>query len=318
MFEGFANVWSPLMLAKRVRSKPVSVQLAGEPLVVFRNKQTGVVSTLLDRCPHRGVKLSLGQLTDDGCLECPFHAWRFDGTGAVTYVPLNPDAKRELLFAKALPTREINGLIWVYTAAVKSAPSEPFVPDSLQRTDLARTELQVEWRAHWTRAMENMLDSPHVPYVHRKTIGRFSRKYLKHDSRMDIAWEDTPYGGRTRSTIDGGQELAWLDFYRPNIMVLNIPIPGKVFRMHAISVPVSATTVRMIVIGARSFATSRWLHPFFALSNRRIVNEDRAIVESSSPAEIPPPGQELSVRTDRATLQFRKYYFETLRASTTP
>jgi phenylpropionate dioxygenase-like ring-hydroxylating dioxygenase large terminal subunit len=34
------------------------------------------VGALLDRCPHRGVALSLGTITD-GCLACPFHGWRF-------------------------------------------------------------------------------------------------------------------------------------------------------------------------------------------------------------------------------------------------
>jgi len=38
-------------------------------------------------------------------------------------------------------------------------------------------------------------------------------------------------------------------------------------------------------------------------------------VESSGRDETPPPGAELSVRTDRATLQFRKYYYETVRPS---
>ncbi len=313
-FQGFANVWSPALLSKQVKQKPVSLWLGGERLVMFRGRD-GQVATLFDRCPHRGVRLSLGRVTETGCLECPFHAWQFDGAGQATHVPLNPDAKRERLFARALPTREINGLIWVYTAAVAQAPSEPVVPDSLARTDLARTYLQTEWHAHWTRAMENMLDSPHVPFVHRKTIGRFTRRYLKADSRMEIEWHDTPYGGRTTARLDDREEAAWLDFYKPNMMVLNIPIPNQVFRMHAICVPMTADSVRMIVVGSRSFATSRLLNPFFALSNRRIVNEDRAVVESSYPLEIPPAAEELSVRTDRATLQFRKYYFETLRSS---
>jgi len=315
MFDGFAEVWTPVILAKSLKKKPLPVTLAGEKLVFFRDAQ-GTAHALVDQCPHRGVALSLGKVTKDGCLECPFHAWQFDGQGQVRHVPLNPDAKRERLFARSLPVREIGGVLWAYTATVAEAPCEPTVPDALTMKGAARTYLQVEWKAHWTRAMENMLDSPHVPYVHATTIGRFVRPYLKPDSRMNIEWEDTPYGGRTSSTIDDRAEAgAALDFYKPNMMVLNIPIPGKVFRMHAFCVPIDESHVRMIIIGARTFATLSWLNPFFNHSNAKIAAQDRAIVESSQPVLIPQPGEELSVRTDKATLQFRKYYFARLHPS---
>ncbi len=316
MFEGFANSWTVVTLAKRLEKKPLAMRVAGEPVVFFRDAK-GQVQALLDRCPHRGVKLSLGEMKGD-CLECPFHAWQFDGAGAVRHVPLNPDAKRERLFATSFPVREIGGLLWLYTAPKRAGETvpEPEVPDALTTPGLARTYLEVEWNAHWTRAMENMLDSPHVPFVHRKTIGRFVRPYLKPDSRMDIEWEEAPFGGRTRAIVDGRENSgAMLEWFKPNIMVLHIPMPGKTFRMHAVSVPIDATHTRMVVVGARSFATFPLLNPLFNASNRRIVNEDKAVVESSQPMEIPLAVDEISVRTDRATLQFRKFYFEVLKPS---
>jgi phenylpropionate dioxygenase-like ring-hydroxylating dioxygenase large terminal subunit len=315
MFEGFANVWTPVILARSLKKAPLPVTLANEKLVFFRDA-AGVAHALLDRCPHRGVALSLGRVTKEGCLECPFHAWQFDGAGEVAHVPLNPDAKRERLFAQSIPVREIGGVLWAYTAPVEQAPSEPTVPDALTMSGAARTFFQVEWKAHWSRAMENMLDSPHVPFVHASTIGRFVRPYLKRDSRMDITWEDRPYGGRTTSTIDDRAEAgAALDFFKPNMMVLNIPIPGKVFRMHAFCVPIDDGHVRMIIIGARTFATFPLLNFIFNRSNMKIAEQDRAVVESSWPVISPPPGEELSVRTDKATLQFRKYFYAELHGS---
>jgi phenylpropionate dioxygenase-like ring-hydroxylating dioxygenase large terminal subunit len=315
MFDGFANVWSPVTLARHLKKRPLPVTLAGEKLVFFRDGQ-GVAKALIDRCPHRGVQLSLGRVTPDGCLECPFHAWRFAGDGTCREVPLNPDAKRERLFALSVPVREVGGVLWVYTAPVPEAPSEPAVPDGLTMPGVARTFLEVEWKAHWTRAMENMLDSPHVPFLHASTIGRFVRPYLKPGSRMDIGWEERPYGGRTTSSVDGRTEGgAALDFYRPNMMVLHIPIPGKVFRMHAFCVPVEGHRVRMLIIGVRSFARLALLNPLFNRSNAKIAEQDRAVVESSQPPVIPPAAQEVSVRTDKATLQFRKYYFAELHGS---
>jgi phenylpropionate dioxygenase-like ring-hydroxylating dioxygenase large terminal subunit len=316
MFEGFARVWSPVTLAKNLQKKPLGLMFAGEKLVFFRDAD-GQPHALIDRCPHRGVKLSLGRVTDKGCLECPFHAWQFDGSGKTTYIPLNPDAKRENYSAISLPIREIGGVLWVYTDPSRDAPPhEPTIPDALTDDKLAFTYFETEWKAHWTRAMENMLDSPHVPFLHATTIGRFVRPHLKPDSRMNIEWRDTDFGGETKSTIDDTHDSgAKLEFFRPNMMVMHVPMPNRMFRIHNFCIPIDHERVRMILIGARSFARLSLLNPFFNASNAKIAAQDRPVIESSDPVLVPPPGQEQSVRTDKATLRFRKYYFEQLAQS---
>ena len=314
MFKDFANVWSPVEQSVKLATQPIQFELAGEKIVLFRSK-TGSVHALLDRCPHRGVALSLGKVTPEGCLECPFHGWQFEGDGSCAHVPLNPEARRELLAATPIPVRELGGLIWVYTAAGATAPEEPQLPDGLLRDDVARVVLVDEWNAHWTRAMENMLDSPHLPFVHRRTIGRAMRAQLKPKSKMHVEWEDTPFGGRTKARLDGARSEAMLEFYRPNVMALHIPIPGKHFRIHAICVPRGGNRTRMIVVGSRDFLKMPLLDTFFRKANRRIIKEDQAVVESSTPSEVPPAAAERSVESDRATLQFRRYYYDMLRGS---
>jgi hypothetical protein len=49
--------------------------------------------------------------------------------------------------------------------------------------------------------------------------------------------------------------------------------------------------------------------------SRFILLEDRAILESSRPHEVPPPAEERSVPTDRATLHFRSWYLARVRPS---
>lgn len=315
MFDGFANVWTPVMLANRVGRGPVRTVVADVPIVLFRGAE-GRLGALVDRCPHRGVALSLGKVTADGCLECPFHAWRFDTDGSNRGVPLNPDAKTALLGAQALPIRQIGDMIWIFTAPGAARPPEPLVPAGLTDPRLSRSYIERTWRCHWTRAMENMLDSPHVPFVHRRTIGRGMRQRLTPDSRLDVTWEDTPWGGRTRASLDGVASEAYLEFHRPNIMSLHIPIPGKVMDLHAPVIPAEAGTTRLVVAGSRSFMRWRVLDVLFGRLNAAIAEEDKAVVESSGPTEVPPPGEERSVPTDRATLQFRRYYYESLRPST--
>jgi phenylpropionate dioxygenase-like ring-hydroxylating dioxygenase large terminal subunit len=307
MFDGFAEVWTPVLLSRRLKKRPVAVKIAGEKVVLFRDAQ-GQPAALLDRCPHRGVALSLGKVRGS-CLECPFHGWQFDAQGQNRHVPLNPDAKRERLFARAFPVRELGDLLWLYTGAAPA--TEPNVPEVL--TDgRVRTYVERTWSCHWTRAMENMLDSPHLPFVHRTTIGRPMAKKMTAHSKMVTSWEDTPWGGRQRSNLDGDTNLAFLEFHRPNMMSLHIPIPGKRLTIAALVIPVDERTTRLIVVGARDFLTWRALNPLFNRVNALIADQDKAVVESSDPPRVPPPSREVSVATDKPTLAFRKYYFEQL------
>ncbi len=313
MFQGFSGVWTPVLLAGRIRDLPVAMHLAGERIVLFRD-QDGQIGTLIDRCPHRGVALSRGRLTPEGRIECPFHGWQFDRLGNNCHVPLNPDAKRDTLSALALPTRVIGDLVWVFTATGLNTP-EPCVPDGLSAPDLARTYVQRTWRCHWTRAMENMLDSPHLPFVHRRSIGKTLRQQMTPHSRMEISWEDTDFGGRTKARMDGQDGGAFLEYYKPNLMALHIPVPGKHLRIHALVIPEQNDSTRIIICQSRDFARARPLNLIFSWMNSRIADEDKDVVESTGVNEIPPAASEKSVATDRATLQFRRYYYSELRDS---
>jgi phenylpropionate dioxygenase-like ring-hydroxylating dioxygenase large terminal subunit len=315
MFEGFANVWTPVASAHRLGKRPLSVELAGERVALFRDLR-GAVGALIDRCPHRGVALSLGKVAPDGCLECPFHGWRFQADGRCSAVPLNPEAKRDRLFATALPVRERGGLLWVRTSPGVDAPDEPAVPSDMEARDHSRWLLIRDWACHWTRAMENMLDSPHLPWVHRRTIGRELRARLHEDSKMEISAEETPMGFRTGWAMDGRESGATLEFTRPNGMSLHIPL-GKTRKLtlRVWCVPTAAGRTRMVVSSTRNFGLYNPLVRLFDEYSRFIVSEDQAVVQSSQPPEVPDPAEERSVATDRATLRFRRYYLDALKPS---
>lgn len=312
MFEGFARVWTPVALSARLKAGgPMGVKVAGEALVLFRDGE-GRARAMVDRCPHRGVALSLGKVRE-GCLECPFHGWRFGGDGRVNHVPWNPDAKLPTLRAVTVPARELGGQVWVYTAPGDDPPEGPSVHEALERPGVRVSGFDIECKTHWTRAMENMLDWPHLPFVHRGTIGKDLVKRV--GQRMDIDLEERPWGTHTRIKIDGKDEPGSLDLRWPNQMNLHIPVPGKLLMMLVACVPIDATRTRMMMTMARDFLTSPLLDPMFDRTNRKIVGEDMAIVESSFPAEVPPAGEERSVRTDAPTLLFRKRYHAELKGS---
>ncbi len=314
MFQDFAHVWTPVMPAKESERALVPFTLAGERIVLFRDAD-GKVAALVDRCPHRGAALSLGKRTESGCVECPFHGWRFDGSGHNVHVPFNPGAKREMLGATPLPTREIGGLVWVHTAPGKETDVEPNVPDALLRHDVHLTYLAADWNAHWTRAMENMLDYPHLPFVHRSTIGRDIEKRMTPSSTLAMGWQEQPWGGRVTVSLDGDAARDILEYHAPNGMALLLAPPPKLLRIHAFCIPTEPGKTRMLVVSARAFAKLALLDPLFDLGNRKILGQDKAVVESSQPPEVPHPSEEASVATDRPTLAFRRRYFARLKGS---
>lgn len=312
-FRGFQNVWTAAASSRRLRrDRPLSLTIAGERVVFFREAE-GRARALLDACPHRGVALSLGQVKD-GCLRCPFHGWTFNGDGRVCHIPYNPDAKREGLAAVSFPVEEHTGVLWLFTGTTAASPLS--LPPALRRTDLHHSVTEYPWKTHWTRVRENGLDSAHLPTVHGKSIGRGLAKALKETSRMDIDIETTAFGARSTVKVDGVRIPGGLDFHKPNAMVLTIVDDGRQTLIQQLCmIPVDETHTRALLISSRSFLKTRLFDPIFALSNRRVAQEDSHVVESTRPAEVPDPAAELSVRTDRLTLIFRKYYRSTLRDS---
>lgn len=312
MFKDFANVWTIVGLARDLkRDKLLAMRVAGERVVFFRDA-AGKACALLDQCPHRGVALSLGRV-EKGVIECPFHGWRFDGAGRNCRVPWNPDAKRENLSAVALPCREGSGLLWLYTGFDPSEEPQPSQTLTAQN-GLSLCVQSVTWNAHWTRVMENMLDSPHLPFVHRSTIGRDLSRHLG-TGRLEMTFEAQPYGGHISASLDGAPRAGNMDYRFPNVMEPFIDPPGKTFRLMVACIPEDERTTRLWLLTVRSFARAPLLDFAFRWMNRRIASEDQAIVESSLPVEVPPPAEEASVRTDAPTLAFRKIYRERLLGS---
>lgn len=314
-FAGFANVWTPVLDSSKLESAPVAVRVGGENLVFFRGRVGP--AALLDRCPHRGVALSLGRVRD-GCLECPFHGWRFDESGAARFVPWNPEARTGLLSAVSLPVAEAGGLVWLYTAPGFDAPPLPQIAQVLASRSRSVVKEQVV-KTHWSRVMENVLDAPHLPFVHRYTIGMAARAPADAGAPMETTYTPDDDGGIVRWSIDGattGPNQGSIRHYAPNIMQL-IPFgsevdPDAVPEQLVVAVPIDGTSTRSMAILTPKLSVFRLLD---FLIGDRLNWEDRHVVETHDPPEVPRGGGEASVRSDRATLAFRRYYDSKLRDS---
>ncbi|MEB3171977.1 MAG: Rieske 2Fe-2S domain-containing protein, partial [Synechococcaceae cyanobacterium] len=69
------------------RRRPSALTLLEQDLVLWWDAAGSQWRAFADACPHRLVPLSEGRLNDRGELECPYHGWSFDGSGACTAIP---------------------------------------------------------------------------------------------------------------------------------------------------------------------------------------------------------------------------------------
>lgn len=91
-------------------------------------------------------------------------------------------------------------------------------------------------------------------------------------------------------------------------MVLDTIPPLRILRLHVWCVPVDERRTRMILTTVRNVQPQAVFSPAFDAINRRVLHQDRAIVESSDPPVVPAGDAERSVPTDRPTLMFRTWF----------
>jgi len=166
---GFREYWYPGIEAKRVRRTPVHLTMLGDDLVFFRDK-AGKVVALSDWCPHRGARLSLGVCEFEGTVTCPYHGYTFDGTGqCVAGLIERPDSPFiAKLRARAYPTEERMGIVFVWMGATEPVPLDEDLPAELSDPELSgRRYMRVKvWDANWTEPMAQGIDF-HEFYLHR-------------------------------------------------------------------------------------------------------------------------------------------------------
>ena len=164
-----STLWHPVALAGDVANTPLAVQLLEQPLVLWRDGLGGV-QALADRCPHRGARLSLGRVTVQGQLECPYHGWQFEGTGQCTHVPALPAFVPPTTHcARHHEACEAHGLVWV-----RIAPGGAALPPFAAEDDARLRKLNCgpyDVAASAPRIIENFLDMSHFGFVHEGWLG---------------------------------------------------------------------------------------------------------------------------------------------------
>ena len=92
-----------------------AVLLPGHDVVIWR-AEAGSVHAWENRCPHRGMRMSFGQVRGD-TLVCRYHGWGFNQSGQCQNIPAAPDMPAPpAACIKTYACKEAAGLIWVDTS----------------------------------------------------------------------------------------------------------------------------------------------------------------------------------------------------------
>lgn len=210
MGELMRRYWHPIATAKQLKDEQViPVTLLGENLALYRS-DTGQMGLVSQRCPHRGASLAYGIPEDEG-IRCPYHGWRFDGTGQCNDTPAEPGDStfKHRIRIAAYPVEEVGGLVFAYLGP----EPVPLVPrwDVLVREDLCRDIGMTRLPCNWLQIAENSLDPTHLEYLHSKYMNFVMKKQgkepvaeVKH--HVKIAFDLFEYGIRKRRLLEGQSE----------------------------------------------------------------------------------------------------------------
>jgi nitrite reductase/ring-hydroxylating ferredoxin subunit/putative sterol carrier protein len=135
----------------------------GRELVLYRT-ESGQAVLVDPYCPHLGAHLGYGGQVQGETIQCPFHHWRFDASGACIDVP-NCDRIPPKARTRPWTLLEQNGLIraWFHPDGAPPSFSIPAVDDE-PYTKMRTTHWRI--RSHPQEIGENTVDTAHMMPIH--------------------------------------------------------------------------------------------------------------------------------------------------------
>ena len=298
-------LWHPVVALADLQATPVAVTLLGEPLVLWRDGE-GRAHAWTDRCPHRGARLSLGQVVESECgvrhLACPYHGWQFAPGGQCVHVPARPDWTPPPGHAAGIhDAQEAHGLLWVRLVAPDAGAP---LPDELTRPPPFEPGSLPGWRSvvcgpyavatSAPRLVENFLDMSHFGFVHSGWLGGAAHAQVEvghiEETATGVrasncrAWQPQGYAG-----ADGGQFVAYdyavLGPYAATLQKNSVAPDGPRNAIALFINPVhdEACTAWFVMSTVNDPSTDESLRAF----QDAVFAQDRPVVESQTPVRLP-------------------------------
>ena len=318
MPEKLRRCWHPVAYGHEVASAPHATRLLDEALVVWRSSD-GRAHAMRDLCIHRGTALSLGWVADD-CIVCPYHAWRYDASGACVRIP---QSKHTTIPAKArIPVyrcQERYALIWVCLADAEPDYALPDVPElEGAQWKVVRTG-PFAWASDASRQVENFTDFGHFPWVHPGLLGDPERPVVP-DHHVETLGHVLHYqvvrpeaGSSDEFPVFANEQTAQpvrrsrYELHLPYTIVLRLGWGGEKGMVYFFaSQPVATNRCRGYCLIGRNYDLQdpdETLQKFEDV----IFGQDQRVVESQRPEQVPfDLANELHLQFDAVAIAYRK------------
>lgn len=122
--------WHPVVASHELQAgrNIVAGFVQGAELALWRTA-AGEPQAWDNRCPHRSVRFTLGQVLGDR-LSCAYHGWQFEaGSGACAAIPAHPQLPPPRhVCVQTWRVAEAGGMVWVRAAAGDDAGPADVVP----------------------------------------------------------------------------------------------------------------------------------------------------------------------------------------------
>jgi vanillate O-demethylase monooxygenase subunit len=309
--------WHPVTYAHQLSTeKPMSATLLDEPVVLWRTAD-GAPQAMRDVCIHRGTALSLGRLEDD-CIVCPYHAWRYDASGACVNIP---QSEHQTIPTKARTPvyhcQERYGLVWVsLTDPIYELPAIP----ELENGDWKVVNTgPFSWDSDASRQVENFTDFGHFPWVHPGLLGDPSRPHVPdheveikdHVLHYQVVRPEAPNSADfpvfANEEVVTPERRSRYELHLPYTIVLRLGWGGAKGMVYFFaSQPISQNRCRGYCIIGRNYDLDE---PDTVLQGfeETIFGQDQVIVESQRPDQVPfDLADELHLKFDAVAINYRR------------
>jgi phenylpropionate dioxygenase-like ring-hydroxylating dioxygenase large terminal subunit len=319
---GLPGHWYAITTSAEVlQGRTLSITRMGEELAVWRDRH-GAVHVMVDRCPHRGAKLTHGHVEDDG-LRCVYHGWLYNGAGECIDIPSEGSACSFLkdVRVKGYPVEEHGGLVFCFFSVDGGAPTMPCpVPYELESPEWNGFIVRHHWKGvRWFRALENLLDPFHAPFLHAGTYTLSKTK-----SFQDTIVVDKNKDG-SLAIHRKGQNLVNFDsteYHFPNWTRLDIPYPwtagpGGPMRIVVTVCPIDGESCQVYMVRKRKVTGWRWWlwkalwHIRLERKMWAVIDQDEYILVSQANGEA--LKSEYLVQSDMGIVRMRNLFREALR-----
>ncbi|MDI9409106.1 MAG: aromatic ring-hydroxylating dioxygenase subunit alpha [Candidatus Pacebacteria bacterium] len=169
----------------------LTVTIGPDSIMVVRDKQ-GKIHAHHNICRHRGARLVQGESGNCGAsVVCPYHGWAYDHSGSLRALPVSesfPEIDRSHYGLYPVSLEIVMGLIFVaikppdYSVTELWRPMmEMLAPYRIEEMVPSSELLEMPWEINWKIAMDNYLESYHVPVGHPGLFRMFIPDYEQQD-----------------------------------------------------------------------------------------------------------------------------------------